>query len=104
MNKLTNENNAELTGFAKLGITGQLLRATAIAGFDTPKPVQEKAIPPYLAGRDQLHRLRSRADAPHRGRACRSMRLTIRRAPPPGNETEAAALPGGSQEGAAATV
>jgi ATP-dependent RNA helicase RhlE len=54
MNKLTNENNAELTGFAKLGITGQLLRATAIAGFDTPKPVQEKAIPPYLAGRDIL--------------------------------------------------
>jgi ATP-dependent RNA helicase RhlE len=54
MNKLTNENNAELTGFAKLGITGQLLKATAIAGFDTPKPVQEKAIPPYLAGRDIL--------------------------------------------------
>jgi ATP-dependent RNA helicase RhlE len=54
MNKLTNENNAELTGFAKLGITGQLLRATVIAGFDTPKPVQEKAIPPYLAGRDVL--------------------------------------------------
>src|SRR5688572_714023 len=54
MNKLTNENNAELTGFAKLGITGQLLKATAIAGFHTPKPVQEKAIPPYLAGRDIL--------------------------------------------------
>jgi ATP-dependent RNA helicase RhlE len=51
---LTNEINAELTGFAKLGITGQLLKATAIAGFDTPKPVQEKAIPPYLAGRDIL--------------------------------------------------
>jgi ATP-dependent RNA helicase RhlE len=51
---LTNEINAELTGFAKLGITGQLLKATAIAGFDIPKPVQEKAIPPYLAGRDIL--------------------------------------------------
>ncbi len=51
---MTNEINAELTGFAKLGITGQLLKATAIAGFDTPKPVQEKAIPPYLAGRDIL--------------------------------------------------
>ncbi|MEP9388259.1 DEAD/DEAH box helicase [Mesorhizobium sp. KR9-304] len=51
---MTNENTAELTGFAKLGISGQLLRATVIAGFDTPKPVQEKAIPPYLAGRDIL--------------------------------------------------
>jgi ATP-dependent RNA helicase RhlE len=51
---LTNEINAELTGFARLGITGQLLKATAIAGFDIPKPVQEKAIPPYLAGRDIL--------------------------------------------------
>jgi ATP-dependent RNA helicase RhlE len=52
--KLTIENNAELTGFAKLGISGQLLKATAIAGFDVPKPIQEQAIPPFLAGRDVL--------------------------------------------------
>jgi ATP-dependent RNA helicase RhlE len=51
---LTNEITAELTGFAKLGITGQLLKATAAAGFDAPKPIQEQAIPPFLAGRDVL--------------------------------------------------
>jgi len=52
--KLTNENSAELTGFAKLGISGQLLKATVVAGFDVPKPIQEQAIPPFLAGRDVL--------------------------------------------------
>jgi ATP-dependent RNA helicase RhlE len=54
MNKLTNENNADLQGFAKLGITGALLNATHAAGFDTPKPVQVQAIPAHLAGRDVL--------------------------------------------------
>jgi ATP-dependent RNA helicase RhlE len=54
MNKLTNENNAELNGFAKLGITGALLNATHAAGFDMPKPVQVQAIPAHLAGRDVL--------------------------------------------------
>jgi ATP-dependent RNA helicase RhlE len=54
MNKLTNENNAELNGFAKLGITGALLKATHAAGFDMPKPVQVQAIPAHLAGRDVL--------------------------------------------------
>ncbi|MEW9837311.1 DEAD/DEAH box helicase [Mesorhizobium marinum] len=53
-NELTIENTAELTGFAKLGITGPLLKTTAAAGFDAPKPVQEKAIPPHLAGHDVL--------------------------------------------------
>ncbi len=51
---MTNEITAEPTGFAKLGITGQLLKATAAAGFDEPKPIQEQAIPPFLAGRDIL--------------------------------------------------
>jgi ATP-dependent RNA helicase RhlE len=51
---LTNENNAELSGFAKLGITGPLLKATQTAGFDQPKPVQVEAIPAHLAGRDVL--------------------------------------------------
>ncbi|MBL8578857.1 MAG: DEAD/DEAH box helicase [Mesorhizobium sp.] len=51
---MTIEIIAEPTGFAKLGITGPLLKTTAAAGFDTPKPVQEKAIPPFLAGRDIL--------------------------------------------------
>lgn len=51
---MTEEITAELTGFAKLGISGALLKATATAGFDNPKPIQEQAIPPHLAGRDVL--------------------------------------------------
>ncbi len=51
---MTNENTAELNGFAKLGITGGLLKGTHAAGFDMPKPVQEQAIPAHLAGRDVL--------------------------------------------------
>jgi ATP-dependent RNA helicase RhlE len=54
MNKLTNENNANLQGFAELGITGALLKATHAAGFDVPKPVQVQAISAHLAGRDVL--------------------------------------------------
>ncbi|KQZ13543.1 RNA helicase [Mesorhizobium sp. Root554] len=46
------QNNAELSGFAKLGITGQLLKATHAAGFTEPKPIQEQAIPAQLEGRD----------------------------------------------------
>ena len=51
---MTLEKTAELQGFAKLGITGPLLKATEIAGFDQPKPVQVAAIPAHLAGRDVL--------------------------------------------------
>ena len=51
---MTNEINAELTGFEKLGISGVLLKATHGAGFTEPKPIQEQAIPPHLAGRDIL--------------------------------------------------
>jgi len=51
---LTDEINAEPTGFAKLGISGQLLKATVLAGFTEPKPIQEQAIPAQLAGRDIL--------------------------------------------------
>ncbi len=42
------------SGFAGLGITGPLLKTTAAAGFDSPKPIQVQAIPPYLSGRDIL--------------------------------------------------
>ena len=52
--KLQNEINSEQHGFAALGITGQLLRATNAAGYSEPKPIQEKAIPAQLAGRDIL--------------------------------------------------
>src|SRR5690606_40178909 len=41
-------------GFAALGITGTLLKATELAGFDMPKPIQVQAIPAQLAGRDVL--------------------------------------------------
>ncbi|RUW43949.1 ATP-dependent helicase, partial [Mesorhizobium sp. M8A.F.Ca.ET.021.01.1.1] len=48
---MTNENTlpgnetAELSGFAALGITGALLKATHNAGFAEPKPIQMQAIP-----------------------------------------------------------
>ena len=55
---MTNENTllakdaGELNGFAALGITGALLKATHAAGFSEPKPIQTQAIPPQLEGRD----------------------------------------------------
>ncbi|WP_442865947.1 DEAD/DEAH box helicase [Aminobacter sp. HY435] len=51
---MTNENNAELNGFAKLGITGALLKATLAAGYTEPKPIQVESIPAQLEGRDIL--------------------------------------------------
>ena len=41
-------------GFAALGITGPLLKATNAAGFTEPKPIQVQAIPAQLKGRDIL--------------------------------------------------
>jgi len=40
--------------FAKLGLTDELLQAVADQGYTLPTPVQEKAIPLILAGRDVL--------------------------------------------------
>ncbi|HEY5819440.1 MAG TPA: DEAD/DEAH box helicase [Mesorhizobium sp.] len=51
---MTNEISGEPMGFAELGITGQLLKAANAAGFVDPKPIQAKAIPAQLAGRDLL--------------------------------------------------
>lgn len=51
---LTDNNAAKPQGFAELGITGGLLKAALDAGFETPKPIQEKAIPAMLQGRDVL--------------------------------------------------
>jgi ATP-dependent RNA helicase RhlE len=58
-NILNNENNnshsvPENSGFAELGIGGPLLVAATRAGFESPKPIQRLAIPPYLEGRDVL--------------------------------------------------
>ncbi|WP_297212352.1 DEAD/DEAH box helicase [uncultured Flavonifractor sp.] len=40
--------------FQELGLRGELLRALAQQGYEHPSPIQEKAIPPALAGRDVL--------------------------------------------------
>ncbi|WP_287180658.1 DEAD/DEAH box helicase [Mesorhizobium sp.] len=51
-NTLPGKDTGELSGFAALGITGALLKATHGAGFTDPKPIQAQAIPPQLEGRD----------------------------------------------------
>ena len=43
-----------LMTFAQLGLTDELLKAVTEQGYITPTPVQEKAIPLILAGRDVL--------------------------------------------------
>ncbi|MCV0396893.1 MAG: DEAD/DEAH box helicase [Rhizobiaceae bacterium] len=45
---------ADQAGFAALGISGPLLKNTEQAGFISPKPIQEAAIPAMMAGRDVL--------------------------------------------------
>jgi ATP-dependent RNA helicase RhlE len=52
--KLNIESHSEQSGFAALGISGQLLKTTAAVGFTDPKPIQIQAIPAQLAGRDIL--------------------------------------------------
>ncbi|HVW56968.1 MAG TPA: DEAD/DEAH box helicase [Rhizobiaceae bacterium] len=46
--------DAHSSGFAALGLSGALLKAVLQSGLSDPKPIQEQAIPPYLAGRDIL--------------------------------------------------
>jgi ATP-dependent RNA helicase RhlE len=41
-------------GFATLGLIAPLCRAVAAAGYQMPTPIQARAIPPLLAGRDVL--------------------------------------------------
>ncbi|HUH38569.1 MAG TPA: DEAD/DEAH box helicase [Spongiibacteraceae bacterium] len=43
-----------MTDFTSLGLSEALLRAVAEQGYDTPTPIQVKAIPAILAGRDVL--------------------------------------------------
>jgi len=40
--------------FTKLGLSPAILKAVAEQGYDTPSPIQEKAIPAVLAGRDVM--------------------------------------------------
>jgi len=48
------EVSREVSRFAGLGLADGLLRAIADAGYTTPTPIQEKAIPVVLTGRDLL--------------------------------------------------
>ncbi|MFT4979324.1 MAG: ATP-dependent RNA helicase RhlE, partial [Myxococcota bacterium] len=43
-----------MTPFASLGLAEPLLKAIAACGYETPTPIQAKAIPPLLDGRDVL--------------------------------------------------
>jgi ATP-dependent RNA helicase RhlE len=43
-----------VTQFTDLGLAEPLLRALAAEGYTTPTPIQQKAIPPVLAGRDLI--------------------------------------------------
>ncbi len=48
-----NDSNT-VNGFAALGISGQILATLDANGFTTPTPIQAKAIPPQIEGRDVL--------------------------------------------------
>jgi ATP-dependent RNA helicase RhlE len=51
---LNNDIEAKQKGFAELGISGALLKATENAGLVAPKPIQEQSIPAQMEGRDLL--------------------------------------------------
>ncbi len=40
--------------FEELGLSAEVLRAVADAGYETPTPIQEQAVPYVLMGRDVL--------------------------------------------------
>ena len=40
--------------FSELGICPEILEAIEVLGFETPSPIQERAIPPALGGADIL--------------------------------------------------
>jgi superfamily II DNA/RNA helicase len=43
-----------MTSFSDLGLSPEVLKAVTDAGYDTPTPIQEQAIPVALSGRDVL--------------------------------------------------
>ena len=43
-----------MTNFASLGLAEPLVRAVTEAGYDTPTPIQEQAIPVMLQGGDLM--------------------------------------------------
>jgi len=44
----------EISGFAALGLRGQLLEALEQLGYEEPTPIQREAIPHLLRGSDLL--------------------------------------------------
>ena len=50
----SSESTSETSSFEALGLSHSLLRDLAKAGFQEPTPIQAKAIPPALEGRDVL--------------------------------------------------
>ena len=48
------EIHLKTTSFSGLGLSAGLLRAVAEANYDAPTPIQTRAIPPLLQGRDVL--------------------------------------------------
>jgi ATP-dependent RNA helicase DeaD len=46
------DNNADASGFAELGLARELERALSGLGYEEPTPIQRAAIPPLMAGRD----------------------------------------------------
>ncbi|MBV9244941.1 MAG: DEAD/DEAH box helicase, partial [Methylobacteriaceae bacterium] len=45
---------SKLSNFSDLGLIAPILKALAAEGYETPTPIQAKAIPHLLAGRDIL--------------------------------------------------
>ena len=50
----TDDANPSENGFTALGISGSLLKSIVATGYTTPTPIQARAIPAALAGRDLL--------------------------------------------------
>lgn len=85
-----NNNNKVATGFQTLGLSKDLLRAIEKAGYKSPTPIQQKAIPLVIDGGDVLAAAQTgtgktaaftlpmleRLSSPNQGRAIRALILT----------------------------
>ncbi|WP_233707358.1 DEAD/DEAH box helicase [Helicobacter cetorum] len=52
--ELNDDDNDKKTSFSDLGLKPQVLKSVQEAGFTSPSPIQEKAIPAVLEGRDVI--------------------------------------------------
>ncbi|HEV8193690.1 MAG TPA: DEAD/DEAH box helicase, partial [Ktedonobacterales bacterium] len=59
MSQPTTEDAAAQSPFARLGARNATVRALARQGIESPTPIQERAIPPLLAGRDVIGQSRT---------------------------------------------